>query len=239
MAARILLVTATRVEALAVLADLPAAATVALGPVPGQQVQTPAGLFTVIVGGVGPMAAAATTAATLAHVPVDLVLCVGIAGGFGTELTAGDLVVADSMVPADLGVETVAGYLGPETFGAAVAFYPPAGLAEEIADRLRDAGLAASVGPVLTVATVTGTAARAGLLTDRHHGLAEAMEGAGVGQAAALYGCPAAELRAVSNLVGARDRAGWRISAALGALGAATAALAAAPLEALAPAAAP
>ncbi len=49
----------------------------------------------------------------------------------------------------------------------------------------------------------------------------EAMEGFGVLRAASLAGVPAVELRAVSNAVGERDRARWRIDDALAALAAA------------------
>ncbi len=41
------------------------------------------------------------------------------------------------------------------------------------------------------------------------------MEGFGVAEAAAAHGVPALELRAVSNPVGPRDRAAWRIGEAL------------------------
>lgn len=74
-------------------------------------------------------------------------------------------------------------------------------------------------GAVLTVSTVTGTAARAAALRERHPtALAEAMEGFGVAEAAALHGVPVLEVRAVSNPVGPRDRAAWRIPDALAAL---------------------
>ena len=63
------------------------------------------------------------------------------------------------------------------------------------------------------------SAARADALRARHPGvLAEAMEGFGVAEAAALYGLPVLEVRAVSNPVGPRDRDAWRIGAALAAL---------------------
>jgi futalosine hydrolase len=51
------------------------------------------------------------------------------------------------------------------------------------------------------------------------------MEGYGVGCAAAGAGVAFAELRTISNPVGPRDRAGWRITEALAALTAAAAAL--------------
>ncbi|MFE3127320.1 futalosine hydrolase, partial [Streptomyces hydrogenans] len=79
---------------------------------------------------------------------------------------------------------------------------------------------------VLTVSTVTGSAARADALAARHPGAAaEAMEGFGVAEAAAAHGAAVLELRAVSNAVGPRDRAAWRIGDALTALRAAAAAL--------------
>ena len=43
------------------------------------------------------------------------------------------------------------------------------------------------------------------------------MEGFGVAEAAAAHGVPVLELRAVSNPVGPRDRAAWRIGDALAA----------------------
>ncbi|MEU2230050.1 futalosine hydrolase [Streptomyces vietnamensis] len=76
-----------------------------------------------------------------------------------------------------------------------------------------------TLAPVLTVSTVTGTARRAAELVERHPtAAAEAMEGFGVAEAAAAYGVPVVEIRAVSNAVGPRDRAAWRIGEALGAL---------------------
>lgn len=72
---------------------------------------------------------------------------------------------------------------------------------------------------MLTVSTVTGTAARATALRERHPtALAEAMEGFGVAEAAGAHGVPVLEIRAVSNPVGPRDRAAWRIGDALTAL---------------------
>jgi len=79
---------------------------------------------------------------------------------------------------------------------------------------------------VLTVSTVTGTAASAAELASRVPGAtAEAMEGYGVGSAANDRGLPVLEIRAISNVVGPRDRSAWQIKAALDALEAASAVL--------------
>src|SRR5581483_8421531 len=92
-------------------------------------------------------------------------------------------------------------------------------LAVELADRT-----GGHLGTVLTVATVTGTRASADALIARFpDAVAEGMEGAGVAAAAAVHGAAFAEVRAISNVVGPRDRDAWEIPRALAALGAAVA----------------
>jgi futalosine hydrolase len=83
------------------------------------------------------------------------------------------------------------------------------------------------VGTVLTVATVTGTAETASALAERFpDAVAEGMEGAGVAAAATLHGVPFAEVRAISNPIGPRDREAWQVPQALASLGRAVTALA-------------
>jgi futalosine hydrolase len=69
------------------------------------------------------------------------------------------------------------------------------------------------------VNTATGTAERAAWLRKRYpDAVGEAMEGYGAAAAAARFGLPVAEVRAVSNLIGPRDRSAWRIGEALAVL---------------------
>lgn len=179
----------------------------------------------VLAAGVGPAAAAAATATALSSaasrdVPFGLVVSAGIAGGFGQPL--GGTVVATSIVAADLGADTPDGFASVADLGFGTAEHrPPPALARAVAEAAD-----AAQGPVLTVSTVTGTDARARELATRHSGaVAEAMEGFGVAEAAAAHGVPALELRTVSNAVGPRDRAAWRIPEALVALGTGCAAM--------------
>ncbi|MFD7030111.1 futalosine hydrolase [Streptomyces sp. NPDC059917] len=180
----------------------------------------------VLVGGVGPAAAAAATATALATslvgapgtggpAPYGLVISAGIGGGFQPAAPLGSLVVADALVAADLGAETPDGFLDVRELGFGHTVHlPPA----ELAARAAEAS-GALLAPVLTVSTVTGSAERAALLAARHPlAGAEAMEGFGVAEAAAAHGLPVLEIRAVSNAVGPRDRAAWRIGEALAAL---------------------
>jgi futalosine hydrolase len=198
---RVLVVTAVAAEADSVAAGL------AL-PLPQPHVD-------VLAAGVGPAAAAAGTATALATGTYDLVVSAGIGGGFQPHAPIGALVVADAIIAADLGAETPDGYLPVDELGfGRTVHLPPAGVSARIAKAI-DAVYA----PVLTVSTVTGTAARAAELAGRHpRAAAEAMEGFGVAEAAAAHCVPVLEIRAISNAVGPRDRAAWRIGEALDSL---------------------
>ncbi|KUN80169.1 futalosine hydrolase [Streptomyces griseoruber] len=187
---------------------------------PGVELRRTGGSYDLLAAGVGPALAAASvsaalTAATLTGEPYALVVSAGIAGGFLPEAPVGSLVVADRITVADLGAESAEGFLPVTELGfGTVTHRPPDSL-------VRAAGAAAGArrGEILTVSTVTGTAARAAALRVRHpEALAEAMEGFGVAEAAGAHGTPVLEIRAVSNPVGPRDRAAWRIGEALAAL---------------------
>ncbi|AUA13045.1 Futalosine hydrolase [Streptomyces malaysiensis subsp. malaysiensis] len=127
----------------------------------------------------------------------------------------GSVVVADAIVAADLGAETPDGFAAVTDLGfGTVEHLPPAPLVAAVAEATD-----AVRGTVLTVSTVTGSAERAAELLRRHpHAVAEAMEGFGVAEAAAAQAVPALEVRTVSNAVGPRDRAAWRIGEAMAAL---------------------
>ncbi|MEU3922877.1 futalosine hydrolase [Streptomyces sp. NPDC029004] len=198
---RVLVVTAVAAEA-----DSVAAGLTGIGATP---------VVDVLAAGVGPAAAAATAATALALGSYDLVLSAGIGGGFQPHAPVGSLVVADAIVAADLGADTPDGFLPVDElgFGRSVHLPPP-----ELSARVAKA-LDAVYAPVLTVSTVTGTAARAAELSVRHpRAAAEAMEGFGVAEAAAAHRVPVLEIRAISNPVGPRDRAAWRIGQALDSL---------------------
>jgi futalosine hydrolase len=177
--------------------------------------------------GAGPAAAAAGTAAALARDAYDLVLSAGIGGGFAGVAPVGSTVLATRIVAADLGAQTAEGFVPIEELGFGTsAFEADPDRLARLGDALRVAGIALVGGPALTVSTVTGSAARAAELVRRHPGAAvEGMEGFGVATAAAAFGVPVLELRTISNAVGPRDRASWRIPDALRALTAAFAAL--------------
>jgi futalosine hydrolase len=192
----LLIITAVPAERHAVLAGL----------APGDPVD-------VLSGGVGVAAAAASTARALALGRYRGVLSAGIGGGFAGRVDVGGVALATRSVAADLGADSPDGFLSLDAlgFGDTVLDADPGLLAE-----LRAAAPDAALGPILTVTTVTGTADGTATMLARHpDAVAEGMEGFGVASAAAAAGVPFAEIRAISNLVGPRDRDAWRIGAAL------------------------
>lgn len=171
--------------------------------------------------GVGPAAAAAGTARLLATGRYRAVISAGIAGGFPGRAPVGATVLGTRSIAADLGAETPGGFLPVEELGFGQSIQP----ADEALLKALAAALPEAItGDVLTLATVTGTAATADRLAARFpDAVAEAMEGYGVAVAAA--GTPFAELRTISNPIGPRDRAAWRLKEAFAALSTASAAL--------------
>ena len=166
----------------------------------------------VMAGGIGPAESAAATSAALASERYDLVINAGIGGGFA-PLPIGTIAVASTIAFADLGARSDTGFA---PLPAAVATYEVAPkLAVELADRT-----GGHLGTIVTVSTVTGTAADTDALLARYPDVvAEGMEGAGVAAAAVRHGVAFAEVRAISNVVGPRDRGSWRVAEALAALG--------------------
>jgi len=174
----------------------------------------------VLVGGVGAAHAAASTARALA---VDgggygAVLSAGIGGAFRGRAELGDLLLARHVVAADFGAGVPRDEEHPDGFLSVDEL----GFGSATAEGGRLPGVAAVVGTILTVTCATGTDERAEELTRRYpEAVGEAMEGYGVAAAAALFDLPFAEIRAVSNFVGRREREAWRIGTALAALTAA------------------
>ena len=217
----ILVVTAVDAERDAIVRDLGPAEPVEIGGLPGLRVDTPAGMLHVVSGGIGPVAAAITTANALAVEHYELVASAGIAGGFRDRAGIATIVVADRVTFADLGVRTDTGFLTPRDMSLhqdssyAVAAAP-------IRQRLSAAPARVTDGEILTLACMTGTEADAGELARRYpHAVAEAMEGFGVIEAALrLARIPryVTEIRAISNEIGRRDRSTWDIPRAFDAL---------------------
>jgi futalosine hydrolase len=223
----VLVVTAVDAEREAATRHLEPCGPVIVGHYAGASFTTAAGPVHAFTCGVGPVEAAITTATLLAvEASYDVVVNAGIAGGFKGRVAIGDIVLANLSTFADLGVRTDDGFMTLREMG----LHQDSSLAlgdQRLVDRIAAARQLTS-GEVLTLACMTGTEADAEELARRHpRALAEAMEGFGVISAVGGYDNVrfVAEVRAISNLVGRRDRSTWNIPLAFDALAEAMAAL--------------
>jgi futalosine hydrolase len=160
----------------------------------------------------------------------------GVAGSYpGHGPKIGGVVLAESAIYADEGVEAPAGWLSPREMGIPLLevdgeryhdrFPLDRTRVRAAAQVLAQVGIEASVGPVATVSACSGTEARGALLARRHGAHAEAMEGAAWAHVARLYGAPYLEVRGISNRVEDRDPARWRLAEGAAAAAAAVLAL--------------
>src|SRR5215218_2770414 len=152
--------------------------------------------------GVGPVEAAAATAAAIAEQRPDAILHVGVAGvRRHRALRPGAIVIGSIARYCDLPAD-----LPPQWASRTVEASP-----ELVAAVLR-------VAPDAVVLPI-GTSARVGGTSGCD---VEAMEGFGVLRAAQLAGVPAVEVRAISNDIEEGDRKHWRLDDAFAAITALT-----------------
>jgi futalosine hydrolase len=150
--------------------------------------------------GVGPVEAAATTAAAIAIDRPAAIVHVGIAGTRRARaLSPATLVIGTESHYHDLAVPA---HLAPAVLASSPALVEAAARAFPHAPRL-----------------AIGTSGRIGGTSDT---IVEAMEGFGVLRAAQIAGVPAIEVRVISNEIEEDDRARWHFDAAFAAVLAAT-----------------
>lgn len=185
--------------------------------------------------GLGKANTAAGLAVAIGALRPSVVLQVGIGGAYvGSFLSVGMAMVATEDVQLDLGLRRAEGWSDWGALGFALRSGDPDVLVDD-ATGGGGAGPARAVA-VRTDAHATAVVARAtglpqgrfatldAVTHDVHLGAAmqaafdvsvESMEGAAAAQTASALGVPFAALRAVSNVVGERDKARWDLRGAL------------------------
>lgn len=161
--------------------------------------------------GVGIVSAGLELGRLLAGGGVSQVIMIGSAGALpGWGLEQGQLVVAQSETLAELGLT-----IGPGVSQAEALNLP--GLRQTVAfDATLTAKLAEAVrptltAPLLTVAGVSADGFQASFRSQRFGAAAENMEGFALALAGARFGLATAEVRAISNPAGDRDRSKWNL----------------------------
>ncbi len=158
--------------------------------------------------GIGPVNAAFALTRFLAEHPARAVVSCGVGGAFpGWQLEPGDVVCAESEMYGDLGADSADGFLDMQALGFPVIDPNP-----PLFNRLPvDLFPAARRVPFVTSTTCTGTREKALTLAQRTGAAVESMEGAAIVHVARLMGVRVGEIRGISNTVGDRDKASWRL----------------------------
>lgn len=189
----------------------------------------------VLVAGVGKVNTAAGLALAVPRWRPRAVLQFGIGGAYvGSFLSVGAAAVASAEVHVDCGAGQGDGWRDLEALGLPLLEGPPArynamptddGLCRTLSERLRL--------PAVRFATserATDDLDEGGRLQRSLDVAIESMEGAAAAQVSLRLGVPFAELRAVSNIVGERDRRTWDVPSAVRAVNEAVAAALSEPL---------
>jgi len=162
----------------------------------------------VLITGAGMVATAFALGNKLATAHYDLILNVGIAGSFDRSIPLGEVVCIYRDTFAELGAEDGGDFLDSEQLG----------LGRHTFEGIRQGypalnGLLKCQG--ITVNKVHGNAVTISEIVRRLNPQTESMEGAAVFYVADQLGIPAMQVRAVSNYVERRNKAGWEIPRAI------------------------
>ena len=164
--------------------------------------------------GVGPAAAAFSTARLLSAFQPDRVVLVGIAGAFASSgLRPGDIVQAASETFADLGYLSDGNWTNLD--GMKLDMLAMSGKQWRCQQALTALDPGEPGRTFITVSAITNSHEEAGALARSYSAEVENMEGAAVAMACAVDGIPFHEVRAISNLVGPRDPKSWMVKPSL------------------------
>jgi len=184
----------------------------------------------IVTTGIGTANAAGSCAMLLHQLQPHAVILCGCGGAYHTGgLKIGDLALARSEIYADTGAITPNGFLSMRELNLPLLhqrrtpyynrFPVSAFLTEDIALGVEpfaaqcDCTLAQ--GNFVTVATCSGTDTRATSVATATAGICENMEGAAVAHICCMFDTPFVEIRAISNMVEARNMAHWDLPGAM------------------------
>lgn len=163
----------------------------------------------VLVTGVGMVATAFALGQQLATNHYDLLLNVGIAGSFDSNIALGQVVLIHQDTLAELGAEDGDQFIDSEAMGLAAHTY-------EGSKKITHAAISTLRRcRSITVNRVHGNELTIAETARRLHPETESMEGAAVFHAAYQAGIPALQVRAISNYVTRRNRDDWQVALAI------------------------
>jgi futalosine hydrolase len=171
--------------------------------------------FEVLITGIGSMSTAYWLTKSIDKHRPHLLIQAGIGGSFSSDYPPGSLVLVNEEVSGDLGVEENNEFrdvfdMGlPQITGA----YTGKSLVNKDEDLLRRYNL--PLVKAVTISEITTRAERIEQLKQKYQPVVESMEGAAFHYIALTEKIPYIQLRAVSNMVGERDKTKWKMKEAI------------------------
>ncbi len=144
----------------------------------------------------------------------DIIVCAGIAGSFSEQYGIGKVVAVHQDCFADVGVHSEADFQTIFDMNLANSNQTPFVNSRLIVEcKLLQCSLPPVAG--ITVNSITATEALRELWKKKYNPIVETMEGAAIHYVALQQNIPCLHLRAISNMVGERNKLKWNIPLAL------------------------
>lgn len=174
--------------------------------------------FEVLITGIGSMSTSYWLTKTIEKHRPDMMIQAGVAGSFSNSYPPGSLVLVNEEVTGDLGVEENNEFKDVFDMGLPQISGPYTGknlvnTQEELLQRYN-----LPLVKAVTINEITTRAARIQQLQQKYQPVVESMEGAAFHYIALVEKIPYIQLRAVSNMVGERDKLKWKMKEAIDAL---------------------
>jgi futalosine hydrolase len=174
--------------------------------------------YEVLIAGIGCMSTAYWLTKTIDKHRPDLLIQAGIGGSFSNNFPPGSLVLVNEEVTGDLGVEENNEFKDVFDMNLPQISDPYTGkcLLNNNEDLLLRFNL--PLVKAVTINEISTRATRIEQLQQKYQPVVESMEGAAFHYVALIEKIPYIQLRAVSNMVGERDKSKWRMKEAIAAL---------------------
>lgn len=166
--------------------------------------------------GIGMLAASYALTKTALYDKPDLIIQVGIAGSFDTNLTLGSVVVVKDETIGDLGVEEEGKWKDLFDLKLEKSSYHPFDkrkLPNQWLSKYNLLGLTEVSG--ITVNEISTNKERIAKLIQKYNPSTESMEGAALHYVARETNIPFLQIRAISNYIGERNKANWQMKLAI------------------------
>ncbi|MBC8032869.1 MAG: futalosine hydrolase [Chitinophagaceae bacterium] len=173
-----------------------------------------------LVTGIGSLAASWSLSQAINSRIPDFMIQAGIAGSLNANLFTSQVVIVSTEIQGDLGAWENDEFLDIFDLGLAKASAFPFSDKELanplVADKKACYGIPTARG--VTVNEITTRAEKIALLKQYYQAETESMEGAAFHYAGLMANIPFLQLRAISNIVGDRNKKNWKIKEAIGEL---------------------